>query len=220
MPAAQEAPVTLQGAVGHQENCRRAAPSSALRLSRTIGPATRSVTTAASGRHGAAARSAASHGAAGARHFSRLHWPLLAHGLPGRRRATVSRDVIHPGKPVLVVEDHDDTRYMVEMFLLQDGYDVVCASNGAEALEFVAKARPCLILLDVNMPVMDGPAFARRLRAHPDRTLADTPIVLLTAVPNASEIQREIGAVAAVSKPISFDRVMEMVARHCPFCPP
>lgn len=109
---------------------------------------------------------------------------------------------------------------MVEMFLMLDGYDVVTASNGAEALESVAKIRPCLILLDVNMPIMDGPAFARRLRAHPDRTLADTPIVLLTAVPNASEIQQEIGAVDAVGKPISFDRVMETVARFCPFPPP
>ncbi len=106
---------------------------------------------------------------------------------------------------------------MVEMFLLLDGYDVVSASNGAEALELVANVRPCLILLDVNMPVMDGPTFARRLRVHPDRTLADTPIVLLTAVPNASEIQKEIGAVDAVTKPIAFDRVMETVARHCPF---
>jgi CheY-like chemotaxis protein len=109
---------------------------------------------------------------------------------------------------------------MVEMFLLLDGYDVVSASNGAEALEFVAKVRPCLILLDVNMPVMDGPAFARRLRGHLDRTLADTPIVLLTAVPNAIEIQKEIGAVAWVGKPISFDRVIEIVAQHCPFPPP
>ena len=109
---------------------------------------------------------------------------------------------------------------MVEMFLMLDGYDVVSASNGAEALEFVARVRPCLILLDVNMPIMDGPAFARRLRAHPDRTLADTPIVLLTAVPNAKELQKEIGAVDAVSKPISFDRVMELVAHYYPFPPP
>jgi CheY-like chemotaxis protein len=128
--------------------------------------------------------------------------------------------VIRPGKPVLVVEDHEDTRHMVEMFLLLDGYDVVSASNGAEALEFVARVRPCLILLDVNMPIMDGPAFARRLRAHPDRTLADTPIVLLTAVPNASELQKEIGAVDALSKPISFDRVMELVAHYYPFPTP
>jgi CheY-like chemotaxis protein len=120
-----------------------------------------------------------------------------------------------PCRPVLVVEDHDDTREMVEHFLRQDGYVVCGASNGAEALQRVAADAPCLILLDLSMPVMDGATFARRLQQFPDPQLAATPIVLLTALPNARQVQREIGALAVIEKPVSFDRVAAMVARHC-----
>jgi CheY-like chemotaxis protein len=120
-----------------------------------------------------------------------------------------------PCRPVLVVEDHDDTREMVELFLRQDGYVVTTAANGAEALERVQRDAPCLILLDVTMPVMDGPTFARRLHQSTDAQLASTPIVLLTAVPNAAQLQREVGALAVIEKPVSFDNVAAMVARHC-----
>ena len=119
-------------------------------------------------------------------------------------------------RPVLVVEDHDDIREMVEMFLVHDGYRVCSAADGADALACVASERPCLILLDVTMPVMDGPTFARRLRASPDPELAKTPIVLLTAIPDARDIMREIGAVDVIAKPISFERVVAVVERHCP----
>lgn len=120
-----------------------------------------------------------------------------------------------PCRPVLVVEDHDDTREMVELFLRQDGYVVCTAANGAEALERVATDTPCLILLDVTMPVMDGPTFARRLHASPDPQLASTPIVLLTAVPNAAQVQRDTGALAVIQKPVSFESIAALVARHC-----
>jgi len=126
-----------------------------------------------------------------------------------------SRTVTRPGKPVLVVEDHDDTRAMVEMFLELDGYSVVSAAHGRQALDVIERERPCLILLDVMMPVMDGPACARMVRANTDPQIAATPIVLLTAVPNARQIQLEVGAVDVIAKPITFDTVAAAVERHC-----
>jgi two-component system, chemotaxis family, chemotaxis protein CheY len=123
--------------------------------------------------------------------------------------------VTRPNRPVLVVEDHKDTREMVEHFLRLDGYLVCGAANGVEALECVARDTPCLILLDVSMPVMDGLTFARRLHQHSDPEIAATPIVLLTAIPNAVQVQREVGALAVIQKPVSFDTVAAMVARHC-----
>jgi CheY-like chemotaxis protein len=132
------------------------------------------------------------------------------------RRTLQFRAVHRTGKPVLIVEDHDDTRQMVEMFLRHDGYDVCCAANGKAALDFVERTRPCLILLDVMMPVMDGPTFAHLLRAHSDQVLAQTPIVLLTAVPDADRIQQEVGAVAVIGKPVDFDSVIAAVETHCP----
>jgi len=105
---------------------------------------------------------------------------------------------------------------MVELFLQQDGYRVCGAAHGLDALDCVAREAPCLILLDVMMPVMDGVAFARQLRDHPDPEIAETPIVLLTAVPNAAELMREVGAVDVIGKPVSFDRLAAAVERACP----
>ena len=120
-----------------------------------------------------------------------------------------------PGRPVLVVEDHEDSREMVATFLRLDGYRVTTAGNGVEALGAVARDLPCLILLDVTMPVMDGPTFARRLRQSPDRAVAETPIVLLTALPEAARVQREVGAVALIRKPVCFDALTSTLERHC-----
>ncbi|RKH62243.1 response regulator [Corallococcus llansteffanensis] len=87
-----------------------------------------------------------------------------------------------PRKPVLVVEDDEDVRAAVAEILEGEGYEVVVAANGREALdELVHVASPCLILLDLRMPVMDGPEFLRRLRADWPR-LKDVPVLLLTAV--------------------------------------
>jgi two-component system phosphate regulon response regulator PhoB len=124
---------------------------------------------------------------------------------------------MHPGgRPVLIVEDHEDTRQMVEMFLQQEGYRVCTAGDGAEALACVIREPPCMILLDLTMPIMDGLTFARRLRESPDPFVANTPIVLLTAVLDPTEAMRLVGAVDLIPKPISFLRVIETVARHCP----
>ena len=118
-------------------------------------------------------------------------------------------------RPVLIVEDHDDTRQMVELFLQQEGYRVCAAGDGAEALTCVIREPPCMILLDLAMPIMDGLTFARRLRQSPDPFVANTPIILLTAVPDPSEAIRLVGAVDLIPKPISFLRIIETVARHC-----
>lgn len=118
-------------------------------------------------------------------------------------------------RPVLVVEDNDDTREMVEMFLEANGYAVRTATDGLDALERIEHDAPCLILLDVMMPVMDGRAFAYRLHAHPDPKIAQIPIVLLTAVPEARAVQRQIGALDVIEKPVSFDRITKIVERVC-----
>jgi two-component system sensor histidine kinase ChiS len=118
--------------------------------------------------------------------------------------------------PILIVEDHDDTREMVETLVSSDGYRVCTAAHGLEALECIAREAPCLILLDLTMPVMDGPTFARLLRAYPDPAVAQTPIILLTAMPYGERMMRDIGAVELIPKPINLSQVLEACARHCP----
>jgi CheY-like chemotaxis protein len=123
--------------------------------------------------------------------------------------------VKRPVKPVLVVEDHDDTREMVELILRLDGYTVCTARDGAEALELTEREMPCLILLDVTMPVMDGITFARKMRKSRDAHLAATPIVLLTALSSIDDAMAQTGAVSVVEKPIDIDRVLAEVERYC-----
>jgi len=123
--------------------------------------------------------------------------------------------VKRPLKPVLVVEDHDDTREMVELILRLDGYTVCSARDGAEALELTQRETPCLILLDVMMPVMDGITFARKMRKSRDAHVAATPIILLTALSSIDDAVAETGAVSVIEKPIAIDRVLTEVERYC-----
>jgi CheY-like chemotaxis protein len=117
--------------------------------------------------------------------------------------------------PILVVEDHEDTRDMVELFLQLDGFSVCTAADGVEAFECLVERRPCLILLDLSMPIMDGITFGRELRRHPDRGLAATPIVLLTALSNVDKAMEATGAIAHIAKPIDFDEFVRTVHLHC-----
>jgi CheY-like chemotaxis protein len=80
---------------------------------------------------------------------------------------------------VLVVDDMPIFRDPIAASLRLAGYQTVCAADGAAALASALARRPDVILLDVSMPVMDGFAFLRQLRAHPG--LASVPVILLTA---------------------------------------
>ncbi len=130
-------------------------------------------------------------------------------------QSTTGDGAAERSQPVLVVEDHADTRHMVEMFLQMDGFCVCTAAHGLEALACVVAHRPCLILLDVSMPVMDGIAFGRELRRHSDPQLAATPIVLLTAFSEVAEAMRATGAIDLIRKPVDFDRVVQTVEKYC-----
>ncbi|MBE7190720.1 PleD family two-component system response regulator [Jatrophihabitans endophyticus] len=80
---------------------------------------------------------------------------------------------------VLVVDDDADTRHHLRTVLERDDWTVVEAANGQEALAIAAEARPRVVLLDLEMPVLDGFGFLRAFRAMPNR--GDVPVVVLTA---------------------------------------
>jgi two-component system, chemotaxis family, chemotaxis protein CheY len=120
----------------------------------------------------------------------------------------------HPPK-VLVVDDEPDLVRYLEHVLHRLGYETARAENGSEAIERAALDPPDLILLDVMMPVMDGVTFARALRGADDPAVAKTPIVLVTAVADAENVRRQIGAADVIPKPIDMDKVVAAVGRHC-----
>jgi CheY-like chemotaxis protein len=86
---------------------------------------------------------------------------------------------------VLVVDDDRDIRDALQEILTGEGYTALAAANGAEALQLLKRFRPQVILLDLNMPVMDGGDF--RLVQRLDPLLRQIPIVVLTAVDRMSE---------------------------------
>ena len=113
---------------------------------------------------------------------------------------------------VLIVEDDVDVREFVDVFLRTSGYETVCAANGQEALDRMREQRPCLVLLDIQMPVMDGFQFrARQLR---DPALADVPVLCITAVYDPEQVTREIG-LRCLSKPADFDALLGEVETAC-----
>jgi chemosensory pili system protein ChpA (sensor histidine kinase/response regulator) len=102
---------------------------------------------------------------------------------------------------VLVVEDNAEIREVVAMVLEDDGYRVTCASNGAEALRKADQHRPDAVILDVNMPVMDGWTFLEHWRARPAERRAP---VLVVSSARDGRTARDRGAQAYLSKPFDL----------------
>ena len=82
-------------------------------------------------------------------------------------------------RTILLVEDFDDTRLMMKMWLVRNGYRVIEAETGEEAISLAQSERPDLILMDVKMPGMNGLDATQRIRQ--DRALSRTPIVAVSA---------------------------------------
>jgi len=111
-------------------------------------------------------------------------------------------------KRVLVVEDDAATRGLLEVVLRENGYAVDQASDGIEALEAVGRSLPDLILLDQQLPRMNGTEFAEAYRALPGD---HAPIVALCAAIDCPEWSASIGAVATLAKPFAIDDLASVV---------
>ena len=113
---------------------------------------------------------------------------------------------------ILVVDDEIDIREFVQYNLVKEGYEVVCAVNGRDALVKAEEFRPHLILLDMMMPEMDGREACRALRANP--STAKTMIVFLSAVCEEESLVEcyEAGADDYITKPVSMRVLCSRVA--------
>lgn len=117
-----------------------------------------------------------------------------------------------PGAPVLVVDDDLITRKLLERLLMMEGYAVRAAGNRAEfiaALKLVPQ--PSLILLDVNMPDMNGFAVLSRLRQH--AAVGNVPVVMLTSCSAPDDVARafKLGADGYLSKPVKVGVVRRLL---------
>jgi CheY-like chemotaxis protein len=113
---------------------------------------------------------------------------------------------------ILVVEDNDDVREMMAVTLELEGHTVDTAVNGRDALDKLRRTeKPCLILLDLMMPVMNGWELKNRLEHDPD--LCDVPVVVVSAA--TGEIVRNTPAAAYIPKPVDMDRLLGLVGDLC-----
>jgi len=115
----------------------------------------------------------------------------------------------------MVVEDDADVREAIAEVLSDCEYKPVHAANGAEALHRLrtAEVRPCVILLDMMMPTMDGWQFRAEQKSDP--SVSDIPVVVLSAHADGSEAAQQMDAVAYLAKPVSLDSLVSLVERFC-----
>jgi CheY-like chemotaxis protein len=113
---------------------------------------------------------------------------------------------------ILVVEDNDDVREMMALTLELEGHKVATAVNGLDALDKLHQGtKPCVILLDLMMPVMNGWEFRRALQREPE--LRDVPVVVVSAA--TGEMMRRTDAAAYLPKPLDMDELLHVVGDVC-----
>ena len=111
---------------------------------------------------------------------------------------------------VLVVEDDEDIAQLLCYSLRKKSVPVAIAHDGLTAFALVEQLRPALVLLDIMLPRLDGHEVCRLIRSHPDRDLAGTPVVMLSALGAPQDIEKgmELGANAYFAKPYSVKDVV------------
>lgn len=117
---------------------------------------------------------------------------------------------------ILYIEDNEQNLYLVTFILEKGGYEVCAARDGQEGIDLAATIKPDLILLDIQLPLMDGYTVARQLRSNP--ALSDTPIVAVTSYAMAGDREKaiEAGCNGYIEKPINPDTFKQQVEQHLP----
>ncbi len=116
-------------------------------------------------------------------------------------------------KKVLLADDEEDIKAVVQLFLESKGYEVITAFDGLSAIDMAQAEKPDLILLDVMMPVVNGYEVCTRLKA--DEATRDIPIVMLSAMAQSESVDKGLsaGAVDYIVKPFDPARLEEVVRR-------
>jgi two-component system chemotaxis response regulator CheY len=112
---------------------------------------------------------------------------------------------------VLVVDDDAMIRDVVRDALEFDGYRVITAEHGVAGLAVLDDVEPCVVLLDMRMPVLDGWGFSR---AYRERAVG-APLVVMTAAEHAERWRAEIGGDGCLPKPFDLDALLALVDQYC-----
>ena len=114
---------------------------------------------------------------------------------------------------ILLVEDNEQNRYLTSFLLVGRGHEVIAATSGSIALELAGEVMPDLILLDIQLPGMDGHAVARALKSDP--RFARVPIVAVTSYAMVGDREKAFaaGAEGYIEKPINPETFVDEVER-------
>ena len=113
---------------------------------------------------------------------------------------------------VLIVDDDFRIRALMARLLETSGFTAVEAANGQEALDVMRQRRPCVILLDLQMPIMDGWEFRRQQLADPE--LAEVPVICVTGYYDSSDLFRRAG-VRCFTKPVQLSALLAAIREVC-----
>jgi len=123
-----------------------------------------------------------------------------------------------PCRHILVIEDEADLRETLRDFLELVGFQVETATNGREGLDKLdAIGHPCLIMLDLMMPVMNGWQFLESIRSDSRPGRAAIPVVVVSAAADVSDVQSRYGC-RSLGKPVDIDRLLALANQHCESC--
>ena len=117
---------------------------------------------------------------------------------------------------ILVVEDQEDNRRIMRDLLVSAGYEVIEAASGSAGVDMAASAKPDLILMDLQLPLIDGLEATRRIRAAP--ASSDTPVIAVTSYALSGDNEKALaaGCNAYFSKPVSPRRLLAKIEAVLP----
>ncbi len=113
---------------------------------------------------------------------------------------------------ILVVDDSPEICELLQLHLETAGYEVLLAADGTGAIELIKEMKPDLAIVDLNMPHLSGDEFVASLKSSP--ATRDVPVILLSSQEDLADHAKLLGAAAYLSKPVSADRILAVVARH------
>jgi len=117
-------------------------------------------------------------------------------------------------RTILVIEDNEQNLYLVRFLLESHGFAVVEARDGTQGIQLASRLRPDAILLDIQLPALDGYAVAAELRK--DTALRDTPIIAVTSYAMVGDREKALasGATDYIEKPINPDTFVGQIRKH------
>lgn len=117
--------------------------------------------------------------------------------------------------PILIIEDERDARESLRQLLQLEGFHATTAENGKVGLEMIQNdQQPCLILLDLMMPVMNGWQFLEALNNDHQHVLRSVPLIVISAAADVGETPQSLGC-RVMRKPLDFDQLLRAAREHC-----